>query len=890
LSTVTPTVAWRAAYRLQLHPGFTFADATGVLDHLASLGVSHVYLSPVLEAAAGSTHGYDVIDHGTIRHALGGREGFEALVAAAHERGLGVVLDVVPNHMAIGGHGAGNPWWWDVLEHGPDSVHARAFDIDWGVTGQRRVLMPVLDDHLRNVVLQGRLVLRREDHGALAVVIDPQRFPLSPASVAPLLARAAARIDDPVLATVARALGDAAAAGEGAGDANREALVAASAAAREHLCAEPAAAGAVDEVLAQASSDRDDLAAVLRAQHYRLARWQLANQEVRHRRFFDVTELVGLRVDDPEVFDATHRVVLGLVADGKVDGLRIDHPDGLRDPEDYLRRLTAAAPRIPVWVEKIVAPGEGLRASWPVAGTTGYDFLELVTRLLVHDDGARTLHGWFADVTGRPATLEEESAVAKREVLGTLLAADVERCVDLAARALAEEGWDASRAELRPALVELAVELPVYRTYVRPGHPTGAEDRALLRGAMDRARPRLDDVDGEVLDALLDALLDPDGETAAELAVRFQQLTAPATAKGVEDTVCYRWAPVAAQCEVGCHPDAGGVTVDAFHAEVGAAAASWPDRMLDTSTHDTKRAEDVRARMALLTEEPERWVRTASDLSARAEQVAGAAPEPALALLALQTLVGAWPVTAERFCAYLVKAAREAKTATSWVAPDDAHEDGLARWGTALVDDPGLQAAVAAEADRLTAPGLANSLAQLTLKLTCPGVPVVYQGTELWDGSLVDPDNRRPVDFALRARILGEVAAGRTEATAAGTDRPLGVEKLLVLHRLLALRGRRPEDLDGRAAYVPLAAEGPAAEHLVAYRRGQGVVVVVSRWPLRLAAGGGWGGTVLELPPAPGGGAWRDVLGGPTWQGGVAAADLLARHPVAVLEPEADGS
>jgi (1->4)-alpha-D-glucan 1-alpha-D-glucosylmutase len=887
---MTPTVPWRAAYRLQLHPAFTFADAAGVLDHLAALGVSHVYLSPVLEAAAGSAHGYDVIDHGTIRQALGGREGFEDLVAAARERGLGVVLDVVPNHMAIGGHGAGNPWWWDVLEHGPDSVHARAFDIDWGVTGQRRILMPVLDDHLRNVVIDGRLALRREDHGALAVVIDPQRFPLSPASVAPLLGRGAARIDDPILATVARALADASAPGDEDGEPDREALVAASAAAREHLCAEPAAAAAVDDVLAEASSDRDELAAVLRAQHYRLARWQLANQEVRHRRFFDVTELVGLRVDDPEIFDATHRVVLGLVADGKVDGLRIDHPDGLRDPEDYLRRLTAAAPRTPVWVEKIVAPGEDLRPSWPVAGTTGYDFLELVTRLLVHDDGARTLHRWFADVTGRPAGLDEEAAVAKREVLGTLLAADVERCVDLAARALAEEGWDASRAELRPALVELAVELPVYRTYVRPGEPTGEEDRALLGAAMGRARPRLDDVDGEVLDALLGALLDPGGETAAELAVRFQQLTAPATAKGVEDTVCYRWAPVAAQCEVGCHPDAGGVTVAAFHAEVSAAAAGWPDRMLDTSTHDTKRAEDVRARLALLTEEPERWVRTASHLSARAQQVASASPEPALALLGLQTLVGAWPITAERFCAYLVKAAREAKTATSWVAPDDAYEDGLARWGTALVEDPALRAAVTAEADRLTDPGLANSVAQLTLKLTCPGVPVIYQGTELWDGSLVDPDNRRPVDFGLRTRLLAAVAAGRTEAAAEGGDGPLGLDKLLVLHRLLGLRARRPEDLEGRAPYVPLGATGPAAEHLVAYRRGEGVLVAVSRWPLRLGADGGWRGTTLELPEPPGGGAWRDVLGGTGWQGAVAVADLLARHPVAVLEPEAPGS
>jgi (1->4)-alpha-D-glucan 1-alpha-D-glucosylmutase len=883
---VRPTVPWRAAYRLQLHPGFTFADAADALDHLAALGVSHVYLSPILEAAAGSTHGYDVIDHGTIRGALGGWDGFEALVAAARERDMGVVLDVVPNHMAIGGHGAGNPWWWDVLEHGPDSLHARAFDIDWGVTGQRRILMPVLDDHLRNVVLDGRLVLRREDHGALAVVVDPQRFPLSPASVAPLLADAAARTDDPVLGTIARALADATAPRDDGDEPDRELLAEASAAAREHLCAEPAAAGAVDEVLAEASRDRDGLAAVLRAQHYRLARWQLANQEVRHRRFFDVTELVGLRVDDPEVFDATHRVILDLVAGGKVDGLRIDHPDGLRDPEDYLRRLAAAADGTPVWVEKIVAPGEDLRPSWPVAGTTGYDFLELVTRLLVHDDGARALHRWFSDVTGRPADLDDEAALAKREVLGTLLAADVERCVDLAARALAEEGWDASRAELRPALVELAVELPVYRTYVRPGEPTGDEDRALLGAAMDRARPRLDDVDAEVLEALLGALLDPGGETAAELAVRFQQLTAPATAKGVEDTVCYRWAPVAAQCEVGCHPDAGGVSVAAFHAEVAAAAARWPDRMLDTSTHDTKRSEDVRARMALLTEEPERWMAIAADLAERARDVAGTVPEPALALMALQTLVGAWPIDAERFCAYLVKAAREAKTATSWVAPDDAYEDGLARWGTALVEDPGLRDAVAAEADRLTGPGLANSVAQLTLKLTCPGVPVIYQGTELWDGSLVDPDNRRPVDFGLRARLLAGTGAGRGRRGAGGEDGPLGLDKLTVLHRLLGLRARRPQDLDGRAPYVPLAATGPAAEHVVAYRRGDGVVVVVSRWPMRLDAIGGWRDTALELPGAPGGGSWRDVLGGRSWAGSVAVEDLLERYPVAVLEPD----
>ena len=878
--TSGPRPDWRAVYRLQLRPGFSFADAVDQLDYLADLGVSHVYCSPILEA--GSDHGYDVVDHSRVRASLGGREGFERLVAAARERGLGVLVDIVPNHMAIGGAGAGNRWWWDVLEHGRASPYATAFDIVWDEMPDGRLLVPQLDDHLHRVVAAGRLQVARAADGALQLTFGEQRFPLAPASTAGLLARAAGRAGDAALAELAARL--AAVADEAD---RRPEIDELGAAARAHLREHAATTAVLDEVLADVSAEPAELIGLAQAQHYRLARWRIANREIGYRRFFDVTELVGLRVDLPWVFDATHELTLELVEAGQIDGLRIDHPDGLRDPQTYLERLRARLGDAPVWVEKILAPGETLHASWPTEGTTGYDFSDLAGRLAVDTDGALDLRSWFVAETGVPSALDEAARAAKREVVRGLLAADVDRLAVVAARTLDGAGWDVSVREVRAMLVELVAHLPVYRTYVRPGHPPEPADVALLRAAADAVAADHRDIERDVLDLLCDALLHPDSADGADLAERFQQLASAAAAKGVEDTTFYRWAPLASLCEVGSHPDATGVDAAAFHAAI-AATAAWPHRLLETSTHDTKRSEDVRARISVLSEVPDRW----RDTVARIRAVApwpGAGGDPAIELLALQTVVGAWPIDGDRLTAYLVKAAREAKRRTNWLDPDEGYESELVRWGRALVDDEACRAAIAAFVDEIRGPGRVNSLAQVLLKLTAPGVAGLYQGTELWDGSLVDPDNRRPVDFAARLRLLASLAdedAARAAADAAGPPDVAadaddeGRLKLWVIARTLRTRRRRAASLDGAAPYAPLHPVGAAADHAVAFRRGDDVAVVVPRLVVGLARAGGWRDTAVPLPP----GRWRDVLGDDrSWAGEVRLADALDPVPVALL-------
>lgn len=869
--------AWRAVYRLQLRPGFTFDDAAAQVDYLAALGVSHVYCSPILEA--GSDHGYDVVDHGRVREALGGRAGFERLVAAARAAGLGVLVDIVPNHMAIGGQTAGNRWWWDVLEHGRASPYAGAFDIVWDEIPDGRLLVPLLDDHLHRVIAAGRLRPVRAPDGALQLTFETQRFPLSPGSSAPLLARAADRAGDSVLAALAGQL--AAAADHPADDPTtardrRDGVDRLTAATRAHLAERPDVAAAVDAVLDEVAGDPDALAELAAHQHYRLARWRIANREIGYRRFFDVTELVALRVDVPWVFDATHALVLDLVEAGLVDGLRIDHPDGLRDPQAYLDRLHGRAGPTPLWVEKILAPGEALRPSWATAGTTGYDFLDVAGRLAVDTTGARELQQWFVAGTGVPPRLDDAARGAKHEVLGGLLAADLDRLAALAARALDGAGWDVSGREMREALAELIAALPVYRTYVRPGHPPDPADAGLLHDAVDEVAARRRDLEHDVLRVLRDTLLHPSSDDEADLVERFQQLSSAAAAKGVEDTTFYRWAPLTSLCEVGSHPDAEGVDAAGFHAAVRA-AAGWPHRLLETSTHDTKRSEDVRARINVLSEVPDRWRAAVAEVRAAAP-TPGAAGDPVLELLVLQTAVGAWPIDGDRLAAYALKAAREAKRRTDWLDPDEAYEANLQAWARALVDDPACRAPLDGLVDEIRWPGQVNALAQVVLKIAAPGVAGLYQGTELWDGSLVDPDNRRPVDLDRRRDLLAALAEADDAAARARADD--GGLKLWVVARALRVRAERADSLDGAAPYVPLDPVGPAAGHAVAFARSDDVVAVVPRLVVGLGRAGGWRDTVVPLPP----GTWVDALGdGRPWTGELRLADALDPVPVALL-------
>ena len=870
---------WRAAYRLQLRPDFGFAHAVAILDYLRDLGISHVYCSPILDAAPGSEHGYDVVAHDRIREAIGGEEGFRALAEAARERGMGVLLDVVPNHMAIGGDGGGNRWWWDVLEHGPSSPHAPFFDIDWAAAPDGKLLVPVLGGHYREALGNGDLAVRRTHERGFEATYYEHRLPLRPGSLVGVLRAAAARAADPVLGLLADRLADLDHDPPQPGRADgpsvaghRSQLDAAGAALAQHLGDRQAAAVAIDEVLAEVSADIARLDVLLRDQHWRLARWQLANPEIAYRRFFDVTDLVALRTDLPLVFEATHRLTIDLVTSGLVDGLRIDHPDGLRDPEGYLDELTDQVGAAPIWVEKILGPGEELPRSWPVAGTTGYDFLDLVSRLFVDQQGADVLADRFAAVAGLDREFHRIALEGKRLALSTLLAADLERVVEHAARALRDAGWDVSRHDVRVALAELAIAIPVYRTYVRAGRPTDPRDEKLLddaRARVVRTRPHLDHAS---VDALVGMLRQPATVTETDLALRFQQLCASTAAKGIEDTALYRWAPLAARCEVGCEPAEPALDAAAFHAEIVRHAEGWPGRLLDTSTHDTKRSEDVRARLLTISEAADDWWDAAERVRQLADESLDARiPDPGLQHLLIQSAAGAWPISADRLADYAIKAAREAKRVTSWLEPDDDVEEGIRAWAAGLVQHRDLRDAMDQLVAPLVRPGRVTGLAQVVLKLTCPGIPVLYQGTELWDHSLVDPDNRRAVDYDARRSLLAEDDA----------DEASGAIKLHVVARLLDLRRRSPEALGPAATYRPVEAIGPAADHAVAFVRGEQVAVVVPRLVRTLDRNGGWGTTSLALPD----GTWEDVLTGRRHEGGhVDLSTLLQDMPVSVLE------
>ncbi|MFD7923258.1 malto-oligosyltrehalose synthase [Streptomyces sp. NPDC059740] len=763
----------RSTYRIQLGPHLGLDDAAELSAYLSALGVGALYTSPILEPAPGSEHGYDLADPTRTSRALGGEAARRRLTARLRTAGIGLVVDVVCNHMGVDDARA-NPWWWDALEKGPASPFARYFDIDWEAGP---VILPVLgDDGDDGKAAEGQL---RLEGGTLCY--HERRYPIA----------------------------------EGTGE------------------------GTPAEVHAR--------------QHYRLVSWRRGPSEITYRRFFNIDSLAGIRTEDPEVFEALHARTLTWVRDGEVTGLRVDHPDGLADPTGYLRRLRAQAPDVWIVVEKVVAGDEPLPQSWPVDGTTGYEALHEVCGLFVDPAGRA---GLAAASPAGDGCFQEVVTASRRHVLTALFPAELTRLAALTARALPAHAEDV----LREALEELVVACPVYRSYL-PEHRF-ALDTAVARAA--RRRP--DRRDALLLVAELLA-----GDPHGEPAVRFQQLTGAVMAKGVEDTALYRHSVLVSLNEVGGDPDTFGTAPDHFHARNAAREAAWPATMTTLSTHDTKRSEDVRARLAVLSEIPTAYRDRVREWAARHPF-----PDPALAPLAWQTLVGAWPIDAHRLGAYLLKAAREARTRTDWLRPDARFEEDLARWTQATLADTVLRTSVEDLVSRIEGPGWVNALGQKALQLAGPGVPDVYQGTEVWDDSLVDPDNRRPVDFASRAALLARLDAGEQPPVDA-----TGAAKLLVVSRLLRLRRDRPELWTG---YLPLRAEGPAAGHLVGFARGgeRGLVTVATRLPVGLAREGGWRDTRLPLPGARGG--WSDALTGRRTE--VAAPfvrDLLQRYPVAVL-------
>jgi (1->4)-alpha-D-glucan 1-alpha-D-glucosylmutase len=886
----SPPPPRRATYRLQLNAGFGFDAAAGVAPYLDALGVSHLYSSPWLQAAPGSTHGYDVVDHGRVSEDLGGSGGHTRLVRELERLGIGVLLDIVPNHMAIGGRA--NAWWWDVLENGPASLYAGYFDVDWDPPDSKlrnRVLLPVLPDHYGRVLEAGELGVRRAGNGLVVTYADHE-MPVAPTSMGLVLAAALQPLPDgsPARVALEELLADVGRLPPSWFSDEEQALErhrAKEAFLRrfgERCGADAEVAAAVDAAVAAIGASPDRFDALLESQNYRLAWWRTGSDELDYRRFFDISTLVGVRQEDPRVFLDSHQLVLAWLSHGTIDGTRVDHVDGLRDPKGYLDRLARAAPERWVVVEKILARGERVPVDWPVAGTTGYEWLNLVGGLFVDPEGETPLSKAYADFTGETTPWDDLEYAAKLEVVRDQFVADLRRLTGtLVTVCEAHRRYrDYASRELVHTLEVVLACFPVYRTYSRVGAPTSAPDREVVARALATARAR-EDLDPDLL-AFIGSmlLLEAPGAAETEFALRFQQLSSAVTAKGVEDTAFYRYLRLSSLNEVGGDPSRFGTGVEEFHALAHAAQVEHPYGLLATSTHDTKRSEDVRARLAVLSEVPAAWgVEVQQWARAAARHKAHGWPDANAEWLWYQTLVGAWPLTADRATAYMEKATKEAGVHTAWTRPDQAYDDALRGFVEGCLADSDMLVSVRAFVDSIARPGWLNSLAQKLLTLTAPGVPDIYQGTELWDFSLVDPDNRRPVDFRARERALEQVGRAPWDATLAD-----GLPKLTVVARALAARRAHPACFgDGPAGrYEPLTATGPAAEHVVAFARGGHAVTVVPRLLVGLARRGGWGSTAVTLPP----GSWRDQFSGARLEGTAPLAELLAPFPVALLVRE----
>lgn len=859
----------RATYRLQLHAGFTFADARAALPYLVELGISHLYLSPVLQAAPGSLHGYDVVDPDRVSAELGGEGEFRALAEAAHAAGLGILLDIVPNHMSIAG--AGNRWWRDVLENGPASYYASAFDLDWSFD-DNRVLLPVLGERYGRSLFTGAFAVERAE-GRYELRAHEQRFPLSPRTLGPLLRAAGARIDHAELDYLGEALAGLPSSREREHEArwrrhrHRAVLLARLA---ELTAADPAVDAAIAAEIAAINSDPLALDALLETQNYRLVHWRVAGDQLSYRRFFDVTSLVGIRTEDPDVLAAGHRRVFGWLADGTIDGVRVDHVDGLREPRRYLTALRERAPGAWIVVEKILATHERLPESWPVEGTTGYEHAEQLGRLIVDRDASARLAAVFTAYTGEAFAPATARRAARLAVMTDALHSEIERLTELAVKTCATSPLcrDFTRVEIRTAVSELLAGYPVYRTYLGEG-AAPPEDRERIAIAAAAARAARPDLDGDLLGFLESALaLELPSPESHELARVAQQVSGPIVAKGDEDTLAYRQVALAARCEVGSELDVFGAELEELHAHFAAAA---PRGLVATTTHDTKRSEDVRARIAAISELPALWESRVPRWGERAAAGWGEVPrDRVLEYLMWQTLVGAWPISLERAQRYAEKASREARLRTSWRTPDAAYESALRRWLAGIYADTSLTAELGAVAAELSVPGDRNALAMLLVKLAAPGIPDIYQGCELRADTLVDPDNRAPVDLALRARELRTV--GDLNARDVAGD--LARAKLFTIRRVLGLRRRAPELFAG--AYRPLRARGPHADRVFAFARGEELIAVVPR----LGTPGGDRATMLDLLP----GTWRDVLSDATHSGGTQDVTvLLTALPIALL-------
>jgi len=814
-----------ATYRVQLHKGFRFGDAIKLVPYLARLGVSHLYASPFLKARPGSSHGYDVIDHNAVNPEIGSEAELCKLMDALKRYGMGLVPDLVPNHMGV--LHADNAWWLDVLEKGRRSLYAKFFDIDWR---RGKLLLPVLGRHYGEALEKGELKLEKKN-GRWSVRYFGHRFPLNAASTRGLKA-----VKDPMA-----------------------------------------------------------LHRLLEKQYYRLAYWRVAADEINYRRFFEITDLAGVRVEDRTVFDATHGLMRRLARRGGIDGLRIDHPDGLADPRQYLERLNEAFPRSWIVVEKILAEHESLPEDWPVHGETGYRFANLLTGVFIEAAAEERFDRAWQHFTGERASFEEIAIQSRYLIMNTTLAAELFMLSNWLARIASGNRFtrDFTASVLRKALAEVAARFPVYRSYVS-ARGASDTDRRWIDWAVRAAKRASHIADPSVFDFVHGVLTlsaspekGPRRDEMLRFAMRYQQFTAPVVAKGVEDTAFYRYNRLIALNEVGGHPARFGTSLKAFHAAAAERARRWPTTVLGTSTHDTKRSEDVRARLAVLSEMPSAWrlwLRRWSMIN-RSHRT-GEAPSRADEYHFYQALLGVWPADAERLKAYMLKAVREAKVHTSWINPDGEYEAALERFVGESLASPLFRKELDEVVPRLAHLGYLVSLSQTLLKVASPGVADYYQGTELWDFSLVDPDNRRPVEFGVRHRFLRELES-RASASELLKNLADGRAKLHVIRKGLELRKAHPELFHG-GEYQPLHADAGREENVIAFSLGGRAVAVAPRLFSRLmrAEDGApigepvWGEARLPLPET----AFEDMLTGKHHRGGATrVSEILAEFPVALL-------
>jgi (1->4)-alpha-D-glucan 1-alpha-D-glucosylmutase len=957
-----------ATYRFQFNKNFTFRDATRLVPYLAELGISHCYASPYLRARPGSMHGYDIIDHNSLNPEIGTPEEYEEFVAELHRHGMGQVLDIVPNHMGV--MGADNAWWLDVLENGEASPYAEFFDIDWEPVKdelQGKVLVPILGDQYGNVLENGDLKLKLDaERGEFSVWYFQHRFPVNPREYPRILGYRLDVLDEQLGAThddvlelqsIKTAFSYLPArheiTPEGTAERNREKEIQKRRLAA--LCArsEPIRAFLEENVrefngVPGDSRSFDALHELIKGQSYRLAQWRVAADDINYRRFFDVNDLAALRMENDAVFHATHAFVLGLVRDGKVDGLRIDHPDGLHDPAKYFYQLQCGlpcddaaaqlAPSKPVYVvaEKILSGNERLRKEWPVYGTTGYEFGNLVNGLFVDPAAGTRVERIYRSFVGEVVEYADLVYDCKKLILKVSLASELNVLANQLSRiALSNRHTcDFTLNALRSALSEVIACFPVYRTYVN-GEQVTSEDRRYIEQAIAAARRRSNTPDLTVFDFIRRILLlDVNGQepqyyrnAVTRLAMKFQQVTSAVMAKGLEDTAFYRYNRLVSLNEVGGDPGKFGTTLDEFHRANQARVEWWPHSMLATSTHDSKRSEDVRTRIDVISEIPAAWrmsLRRWRDWNRSRRPIVDGTPVPYRndEYLLYQTLLGAWPVEGlddeawqrfvDRIDQYMLKAMREAKAHTSWANPNEQYEKAVSDFVRAILTRGKKNRFLPDLGEfqrRISRIGMFNSLSQTLLKLTAPGVPDIYQANELWDFSLVDPDNRRAVDYERRQCLLRDVQSLPRMGDLGTHVRELvdtmddGRIKLYVTARTLCARKQNARAFqDG--GYVRLDAHGAKAEHLVAFARHhdrERIIVIAPRLIGTLLSDKNasptgadvWGDTRLDLPPHLRSTRWRNVFTGATCsesengsEGTLPISALLADFPVALLVAE----